>query len=382
MAEPVKLAVALICFALTSFAAHLDTLPSLIFCLVHCVAITWFIYLFGRGLRLYLLPRYAFTADPPWRRSVIILVFLVAMSCVINVMERSYLGSAYLRAGWIPAGVGDRFFSADLLVRICALVLISGYFSAQLSFRRMEISLQLQAEAERDAAVARRERDAAELQRRQAEIETRAAQQLATEAELNALKMQINPHFLFNTLGSIAALSRIDGARAGEMSEKLADMFRYTLQASKHPSTTLGEELNFLRSYFEIEKARFGHRLQMDIEIPANLNGLRVPNLILQPLVENAIAHAFTERPDGWHIRVSAATDPGSGDLHLTVTDNGRGFPGPTPADSIGRGTALRNIDERLRRQYGPAHRLRIDHRPGGGAIVTLPIPSHLPTLS
>lgn len=369
-----RVVVALLCFALVLFSVHLHTPSGVLFCLAHAFVHSWLIFETSYLLRVYVLPRLHLRLDPPWKRSAVIVGALLVLTVVLNLLDRFGLDAAYRSMGWLTADNAGRFYDATLLVRLCTLLAISGYFSAQMSFLRMEQSLRSQAQALLSAADARRERDEAELERERAEADARHARQLAAEAELAALKMQINPHFLFNTLGTIAALARIDGPRAGVMTEKLADMFRYALQSSKHPHTSLGEELDFLCAYFEIEKARFGERLHLDLDIPDKFRAHPVPNLLLQPMVENAVEHAFRERCDNWRVAVTARDE--GGNLVITVADNGRGFPAEVdPSDCIGRGTALQNIDQRLRRAYGPDHYLRVSRAEPHGAVFTALIP-------
>lgn len=368
-----KVVTFVVSFALTAYATHLSTARELVFCLVYVLVTVSLMFLLGRWLRkrVFVLP--AFEVSPPWRCAGLMLGIMLAFAVSINLVDRYLLAGFYLHNAWLDASNVRRFLDATLLVRVCVMLAVNGYFSAQRSYLRMTESLGLQAEALRHADEARRRQLAAETERQRAEVEARTAQQLATEAELTALKMQMNPHFLFNTLGSIAVLARLDGPRAGQMTEKLAEIFRYALQASKQPATTLGDEVEFLEAYFEIERARFGSRLSMTIDIPAELMSLRVPNLLLQPMVENAIAHAFSARCNGWKIAVRATAADGFAEI--AVSDNGRGFDGRDPSACIGRGTALKNIDERLRRLHGAEARLIVEENQPRGAVFKIRVP-------
>jgi signal transduction histidine kinase len=362
-----------IVIALLTFAVHLVGPRAYVFCASYAAFTVWLMFRFGSLVRRVLVKFRPQWLDPPWKRSLWLLTLMMTFAVLLNLIDRFGLAAFYLRNGWLTPQNIDRFMDASLLVRVAAVLAVNGYFSARLSYLRMTASLELQTQALRHAAEARKQQLEAEAHRQKAEIEARTAKQLAAEAELTALKMQINPHFLFNTLGSIAVLARIDGPRAAQMTEKLAEMFRYALQASKQPAATLGDEVDFLRAYFEIEQARFGARLDMSVEIPAELRSLAVPNLLLQPMVENAVVHAFKDKCMEWRIFVSAVVRDGHAEIR--VADNGRGFEGQDPYSVIGRGTALKNIDERLRLLYGPNARLIAAENTPRGASFTARIP-------
>jgi two-component system, LytTR family, sensor kinase len=195
-----------------------------------------------------------------------------------------------------------------------------------------------------------------------------------TEAQLQALKMQLHPHFLFNTLNSISALLDEDAEAADQMLARLGDFLRLTLENSGAQQVTLQEELEFLRCYLEIEHVRFHDRLTVSMQIEPCTLDARVPNLILQPIVENAIRHGIVSRIAPGQIEISARL---SGDtLRLQVKDNG---PGLRLVEG-GRGTVkeglgLANTRARLAQMYGPAHRFEMADAPEGGLQVTLTIP-------
>jgi len=371
---PVGVIVAfIVVFALISFTVHLASLRGYIFCAVYSWIVPWIMFSFGTIVRRVFIKYRPQWLDPPWKRSFYMLTIMFSLAIFLNLVDRYVLADFYLHNNWLTRDNIGRFMDASLLVRLAAVLAINGYFSARLSYMRMTASLELQAEALRHAAEARKQQLEAEAHRQRAEMEATTAKQLAAEAELTALKMQINPHFLFNTLGSIAVLARLDGGRAALMTEKLAEMFRYALQASKQPSATLGDEIDFLGAYFEIEQARFGSRLAMQIDVPNELRALAVPNLLLQPMVENAVVHAFKEKCMAWRIAVSAVARDGCAEI--SVTDNGRGFGGQDPYSIIGRGTALKNIDERLRLLYGEKSRLVVEENAPRGARFLVRVP-------
>jgi two-component sensor histidine kinase len=199
-------------------------------------------------------------------------------------------------------------------------------------------------------------------------VETMRAE--LAEAELRALRAQINPHFLFNTLNSIAALIRIDPAAAEATTTRLADVFRYTLRASDATHTRLGDELAFVREYLAIERTRFSDRLRVTEDIEPGLEDLAIPGLLLQPLVENAVRYAVSPRTEGGSIRIGARRD---GDrLRLTVTDDGPGL--SDRASASGNGFGLHSVRERLR-AGGPPHELQIRTAPGHGTEVEVILP-------
>jgi two-component system LytT family sensor kinase len=209
-----------------------------------------------------------------------------------------------------------------------------------------------------------------EAERREREVREARLKAAVAEAELKALRAQVDPHFLFNTLNAIASLIATDPDRAEAMTERLAAFFRYTLDRQERTTATLDEELDFVRQYLEIEKVRFGDRLTVDIRKEKGLGKEAAPPLILQPLVENAIRHGLSSRLGGGRIEVDAARD---GDrIRLTVSDDGVGF-SPRSKPRVG----LSNVRERLKALYGEAAAMTIGEGPGGkGASVVLTLPA------
>ncbi|OGF11795.1 MAG: hypothetical protein A2W00_15020 [Candidatus Eisenbacteria bacterium RBG_16_71_46] len=190
------------------------------------------------------------------------------------------------------------------------------------------------------------------------------------QAELRALRAQINPHFLFNTLNSIASLIAVNPAAAEDTTTRLAEIFRYALRGSEHEHARFGDEIAFLRTYLEIEHTRFGERLRVEERIEPGLDAVPVPSLLLQPIVENAVRYGVADRPGGGTIRLSARTE---GDcLVVEVADDGPGMPaGAAPS---GNGFGLHSVRERLRAAGAP-HALEIDSAPGRGTRVRLTLP-------
>lgn len=195
-----------------------------------------------------------------------------------------------------------------------------------------------------------------------------------TQAQLLALKMQLHPHFLFNTLNSISSLMDEDVKAAEKMLGRLGNFLRMTLDNSGAQEVTLQKELEFLRSYLEIERVRFPDHLTVDIDADPETYEAMVPNLILQPIVENAIQHGFMRGLGDGHIEIHARRD---GDwLHLEVHDSG---PGTQPSNQQpGRGLGLKLTRERLERLYGSQQKLSFSPAPSGGTRVRLSMPYSL----
>lgn len=186
-------------------------------------------------------------------------------------------------------------------------------------------------------------------QRASQEAQDRALESIARarEAELSALKAQINPHFLYNSLNSISALTSIDPARAREMCVALADFLRLTLGMGEKRAIPLGEEVSLLEKYCAIEKVRFGDRLSVKGEIPEEAKGCLLPPLLLQPLFENAVVHGIAQMPEGGWIRLKAVRNADR--LSLTVENSWD----PEAGSSRRNGVGLKNVQRRLEARYG-----------------------------
>jgi hypothetical protein len=198
-----------------------------------------------------------------------------------------------------------------------------------------------------------------------------------TQAELRALKMQLQPHFLFNTLTFISAHMDGDGAAAKAMLARLRDFLRMTLESSGAQEVTLEDEEKFLRCYLEIQRARFSDRLSVNIAIAPETKKALVPNLILQPIVENAFEHGIMARIGSGHIEVHSRREDDW--LHLVVRDNGPGLhAGGSAERKPGHNLGLPNTSERLEHLYGTRHRFQLSDAPGGGLQVSIEIPFHV----
>ncbi len=204
-----------------------------------------------------------------------------------------------------------------------------------------------------------------ELYRKYRNEEIRAAQleSRLIEAELKALREQIKPHFLFNTLNTIAATVR-DGKNelAVTLLAQLGSLLRMSLDGSRENESTLRVEMEFLEKYIGIQKARFSDRLTVDVAVDEEALGMTVPWLLLQPLVENAILHGVIPKSGPGKVEVLGRVNEGR--LHIEVRDDGPGLP---ENRRVVEGTGLANTRERLHKMYGDAARMRIVNRPTGG---------------
>ena len=203
---------------------------------------------------------------------------------------------------------------------------------------------------------------------------TQMAEKLAN-AELNALKMQLHPHFLFNTLHAISALMHRDLIAAEKMINRLSELLRYSLQNTRQQLTSLRHELEFLELYLEIEKVRFQDRLKVQINIQPELMDAEVPHLILQPLVENALKHGIAPIAKGGEIIISAEQNDSW--LVLKVFDNGKSI-SQQKLDNLQLGIGLQNTQMRLEQLYSNAHSFTIDNCREFGFEVTLTFPLKL----
>jgi signal transduction histidine kinase len=202
---------------------------------------------------------------------------------------------------------------------------------------------------------------------RASQLEARLAR-----AQLEVLKGQLHPHFLFNTLNAISTLVHRDPAAADDMITQLSDLLRMSLDSIGVQEVTLGQEIDFLSRYLDIQRTRFQDRLRVEVHVPAALLSVMVPNQVLQPIAENAIKHGLSTRPECGRIEVTA--DRIDHWLELAVRDNGPGIhlgPEGLPVGGIG----LRNTRERLRELYGPGAVLTLANHPDGGAIVRMRLP-------
>jgi two-component sensor histidine kinase len=243
---------------------------------------------------------------------------------------------------WLVGSAGPGWFRADNANNVAAGVLISIVIS--LVFYQFFAAKSRQIEAERRAA----------------------------EAQLRLLQGQIEPHFLFNTLANVISLIDHDAPKARQMLESFTDYLRSSLTSLRHEQATLGGELDLVHNYLVLLKTRMEDRLQFSITSDPGLNDQRLPPLLLQPLVENAIHHGLEPKVEGGHVAVSARRE--GGQLWVTITDNGLGLGAPSRRKT-GTGMALGNLRERLQAQYGDEASLTLTGaHPGTVATLRLPI--------
>ncbi|MGH7554579.1 MAG: sensor histidine kinase [Longimicrobiales bacterium] len=193
-----------------------------------------------------------------------------------------------------------------------------------------------------------------------------------TQARLQALQGQLQPHFLFNTLNVISSVMYDDPERADRLISRLSDLLRTSLGVPDRPEIALEQELHILGEYVEIMRARYGERLVVTTHVDAAARESKVPVFLLQPLVENAIEHGLAKRAGEGRIEVRAEREGDA--LVLRVNDDGPGIDGD-PSAAFGKGVGLTNTRERLRHLYGPAAAIRLAHRPGGGLSVEVVLP-------
>ena len=187
---------------------------------------------------------------------------------------------------------------------------------------------------------------------------------------LQALQRQLHPHFLFNTLNTISALMHRDTEAADAMLERLSDLLRLTLDRIGTQQVSLKDELDFLRKYLEIEKTRFGERLQVHIDVELDTLDAAVPNLVLQPLVENALRHGIGPKIGGGRVDIIAPPR-----RRRAVARGARQRRRPRPKDAFHNGVGLTNTRSRLEHLYGDRYRFECHTPPGGGLLVTVVIP-------
>jgi sensor histidine kinase YesM len=209
------------------------------------------------------------------------------------------------------------------------------------------------------------------------ELREKEMRKLATEAELRALRAQINPHFLFNALTAIGHLIQTAPGRAMETLMNLTELLRRVLRSNEE-LTTLGEEIDLVAAYLDIERARFEERLEIEIHVPEAMRSMNVPPLIVQPLVENSVKHGIAPSRSGGRVTVEARLDEEEPEqvVTLSVQDSGEGATKDMISNGRRRGVGLRNVEERLRYYYGDRASITISSQPGSGTLVKMRLPA------
>ncbi len=213
---------------------------------------------------------------------------------------------------------------------------------------------------------------------REAEAHKLAAQAHKLEAQLvraqlQTLQMQLHPHFLFNTLNTISELMHRDTKAADRMVARLGDLLRLALETQGTQEVPLKQELEFLEKYLDIERMRFHDRLTINIDVDPQSLDARLPNMILQPLVENAIKHGIARKPGAGTININIKRDADK--LRVSVRDDGTGLPAGWQTTGVREGVGLQNTRQRLEQLYADGHRFELRDAAGGGVEAEMTIP-------
>jgi sensor histidine kinase YesM len=200
------------------------------------------------------------------------------------------------------------------------------------------------------------------------EMQAQRLHHLKTEAELEALRARVNPHFLFNTLNSVASLIPVEPAKAEELVQRMSNLFRYILSAGDRGLVPLSEELDIVEEYLAIEKVRLQGRLDYSVEAEPSLNGVMIPVMLLQPLVENSVKHGITPKGGGGSVNVDCRRNGGR--CVITISDTGGGFDVEEPRHGFG----LSGVKQRLELNYPGGH--EFDITSGDGVTVRITIPA------
>ena len=200
------------------------------------------------------------------------------------------------------------------------------------------------------------------------EVQEQTLLRLKTEAELEALRARVNPHFLFNTLNSIASLIPVDPGRAEAVVQRMSNLFRYILAASDRGLVPLAEELDIVEEYLEIEKVRLGERLAFTVERGEGLDGVEIPAVLLQPLVENSVKYGIVPLARGGEVTVGCRRDGER--CNITISDTGEGFDAQSAAEGFGIG----GVRQRLELSYPGAHQFDISTDGGVKIQITIPV--------
>lgn len=297
--------------------------------------------------------RFPFARRNWLRRTLLHLVFSLTFAILHLVVESAILTPMKLFPGLMDKGFVATFFFL-LLIGFHGNVL--AYWSILGTRYALHYYRQYQ----------ERKRQALQLELQASELQTRLVR-----AQLSALKGQLQPHFLFNTLNAIMVLVRQGkGLQAEEMLARLSDLLRSVLEDVEAQEVPLRRELESLQLYLSIEQVRFQDRLRVEIDVDPALLDAAVPHLALQPIVENAIRHGIGRRSAAGRLRIGAAKVGES--LRIEVRDDG---PGLSPEGAGTRGIGLANTRARLQQLHGDAAKLTVENDPQGGAVATLTVP-------
>ena len=200
------------------------------------------------------------------------------------------------------------------------------------------------------------------------ENETKLAnlRELKVKAELKSLQSQINPHFLYNSLNSIASLAPIDAQKTQKMAHSLSDLFKYSINRKDKKTNTILDEVNMVKTYLEIEKIRFGDRLQFTVDVDKDLENIEIPLFLIQPLVENAVKHGISKNEGEGKIGLKISKE--QNEIIISVSDNGPDFP-----EGLLSGHGLQTVFDLLRLTYGDKAALNWTNTPEKMIIITIP---------
>jgi sensor histidine kinase YesM len=302
-------------------------------------------FLFIDGTRLY----FARCSDEHnWPRMIVIIAVAVPLAQILGGTLAGYL------IGVRMVSISDMFSLATtgtMLFTLLATVVATIMFSSR--ERLIKSEARAAQESARAEAIARQ----------------------ALQAQLQLLQAQIEPHMLFNTLANLQGLIALDPARAQQMLDQLIIYLRATLSSSRAEVTTLAQEFALMDAYLGLMSVRMGERLAFTLELPAELRGAHIPPMLLQPLIENAIAHGLEPKIEGGRIVVSATARDGK--LHVSVSDNGLGL--GAPSAKAGTHLGLANTRSRLNAIHGDEASLTLSANAGGGAHAELTLPLVMP---
>lgn len=310
------------------------------------LALSPLVFFFGR--------KFGFGREEKNLRNAIIHIFLGILTVLIYLFITSYINTYLLNESveikQILYYVNKRFYTLGHFQIIAYWAILGVYISFNYYKKFRE-----------------RETEAARLLLRSTQLESQLV-----KAQLDSLKMQLHPHFLFNTLHAISALIEDSPKRARRMIARLGELLRSTLDIAEQQTITLEKELALTRLYLDIERERFRNTLQVKIDVPPEVLDCRVPSLILQPLIENAIKHGVKgkERDAVIEVRVLKRNKR----INIFVSDNGPGFP-ENQMNELEEGIGLSNTKARLEQLYGKEHNFRAFNSESGGATVEISIP-------
>ncbi|HVW20283.1 MAG TPA: histidine kinase [Opitutaceae bacterium] len=314
--------------------------------------LAWYVWLLAAPATLALIRRFPLNREPRWRNLAGLFVGSLAIYTIVtNLRYLLRLATGHSAAGADPL---RNYLDTESVLLPLDFITYCGFFATSFA---IDYYFKFRQRAE-------------EVQRLQLEAVRLRAE--LTQSQLATLRGQLHPHFLFNAFNAVATLVRArKNESAVDMIAQLSSLLRLTMDSIDQQEQTLGQELAFITSYLDVERVRFSDKLRTELDVPAEIQGCAVPNLLLQPLVENAIKHGVSRRTSPGCVRVAGARRGER--LFLEVIDDGPGLPEAGPGRPGGIG--LRNTRSRLQHAYGDDFRLEISRRPEGGTSVRLDLP-------